>query len=190
MEACILKFAANHNAEDALQEATETLGDGDPWLHDIATVSRPLVGRVRIGASFSDGANVFREGDLARRAGALGVYTGLYVSMLLGPLSALFVPTEGGVSGAQLGALAEENLLHFAEIKKLLRPDSSLMVLLGSTETCDAMVRTFQSYYDHKVIRRAVPDDLRQTLEALRRMTAQLTGESADETAGSSRGMH
>jgi hypothetical protein len=55
MEICILKFESNHGAEEALREVIDSEGDRTPWLHDVAMVARPLVGRVRIGATYPDG---------------------------------------------------------------------------------------------------------------------------------------
>jgi uncharacterized membrane protein len=181
MEICILKFEADDAAENALKDVIDAQGDRKPWLHDVGTIARPLVGRVRIGASFPDGTSmVFREGDLADTAESLGAYSGYYLSLLTGPLRSMFATVDAAVKAGNVGAEAEERLLHIKEIKKNLDRDSSALVFIGSTEACDDMVQAFESYAP-KVIRRDVGQELLRRLEALHRMAAEGTAKAAAE---------
>jgi hypothetical protein len=60
------------------------------------------------------------------------------------------------------------------EIKKALPRDSSALVLIADTQTCDAMVKMFEAPIDGPtVVRRDVAEELRRRLEALHRMSAQ-----------------
>jgi hypothetical protein len=180
MEICILKFEGSHEAEDALQALLDEQGDRNPWLHDIGMIARPLVGRVRIGATFPDGqSKTFREGDLATAVEALGAYTGYYVSSIAGPLSMLAGAANLGLAARARGEEAEGRLLHLDELKKALPRDSSALVLIANAETCDAMVRLFKPY-SPKVIRREVADELRKWLDALHRRVAQAVQAEAE----------
>jgi hypothetical protein len=175
MEICILQYDGSYNAEDNLKEVMDLQGKQYPWLHDVGTIARPLVGRVRIGVTFPDGqSKTFREGDLANTAEALGGYTGYYVSSLFGPLSSMFATVNAGMEARAAGDEAEQRLFHLDEIKKALPRDSSALVLIAQTDVCDAMVKLFEfSEPRPKVIRRQAADELRKRLEALHRMLAQ-----------------
>jgi hypothetical protein len=173
MEICILKFEGSHAAEDALKSTLDAEGDRNPWLHDIGTIARPLIGRVRIGATFPAGkSQTFHEGDLATAVEALGAYTGYYVSSLAGPMSMVAGAANLGLAARARGEEAEHRLLHLDELKKALPRESSALVLIADTQTCDAMVKLFKAY-SPKVIRRDVADELRQWLNALHRRVAQ-----------------
>jgi uncharacterized membrane protein len=167
MEICILKFEGSRDAEDALNEVIEAQADRNAWLHDIGVIARPLVGRVRVGATFPDGkSKTFHEGDLADAVADLGAYTGYFVSALAGPLGSLIGSVNAATAaGAQGGAL-EARLFHLDELKKALPRDSSALVLIAQPDTCDQMVELFESY-EPKVIRRDVADELRKRLDAL-----------------------
>ncbi len=168
MELGILRFDGSHAAEDALQEVIDALADRNPWLHEVGVVSRPLLGRLRISASFPEGTKTFREGDLATAASDLGVYTGYLVSSLAGPLASMFATVNAAMAAGERGGELEERLFHIDEIKQQLPGDTSALVLIASPPTIDAMVSLFESY-EPKVIRRDVADELRERLEALRR---------------------
>jgi len=84
MEICVLKLDGSHTAEDALKEQLDAKGDRNPWLYDVGVVARPLIGRVRIVATFPDGnSTTFREGDLTKAVGELGAHTGYYLTQLI-----------------------------------------------------------------------------------------------------------
>jgi uncharacterized membrane protein len=173
MELCILKFQGTHDAEDALKEVTQANGDRKPWLHDIGMVSRPLVGRVRIGATFPDGTSTtFHEGDLANAVADLGAYTGYFVSSLAGPLEQMFRTVNTRMAAGDLGAEAEERLLHLDTLKKALPRGSSALALIANTQTCDEMVDLFRSY-DPEVIRRDVATELHDRLAEFHRQVEQ-----------------
>ena len=183
MELCILRFDGSHSAEDALKEVVDAQGDRNPWLNDVGMVARPLVGRVRIGATFPDGkSKTFHEGDLADAASALGAYTGYYVSALAGPFGSLFGITNAALTASAFGSDAEQRLFHLDELKKELSRDSSALALIASPDTCDKMVELFQSYQP-KVIRRDVAEELHQRLEAFHRRLAQQVAQAGAEGA-------
>jgi len=180
MEICILKFDGSRDAENALKEVSEAKGDRNPWLYDIGVISRPLVGRVRVAASFPDGkSKTFHEGDLADAVADLGAYTGYFVSALTGPLGQVIGAVRAATVAGAAGSEAEQRLLHLDEVKKALPRDSSVLVLVATPQICDAMVDAFKSYQP-KVIRRDVADELQQRLQGLHeRLAQQVTQQEA-----------
>jgi len=173
MELCILKFDGSRGAEDALKDVTDAQADRDPWLHEVAMVARPLVGRVRIGVTFPDGkSNTFHEGDLADAVSDLGAYTGYFISALAGPLGQLSTSFDAAVDAEAKGSDVEKRLFHLDEIKKALPRDSSALALIADPQICDRMVELFQNYQP-KVVRRDVADELRNRLEGLHRRAAE-----------------
>src|SRR5262249_42076607 len=111
MEICILKFDGNHAAESALKEVIDAEGVRSPWLHDVGMIARPLIGRVRVGATFPDGtAKTFHEGDLADVVAELGGYTGYFVSALAGPLGSIFGAANAATLSNAWGSEMEERL--------------------------------------------------------------------------------
>jgi uncharacterized membrane protein len=185
MEICILKFDGNHTAEDALKEVVDANADRNPWLHDIGVVARPLVGRVRVGATFPDGkSKTFHEGDLADAIADLGAYTGYYVSALAGPLGSMIGSVNAALAAGERGSEVERKLFHLDEMKKALPRDSSALVLIAQSDICNAMVEMFKSY-SPKVVRRQVAEELRQRLEALHDRLAEQFAEAEEERAPS-----
>src|SRR5262249_22234229 len=55
MEICILTFAGSHAAQNILSEVLDAQEDRTDWLHEVGIVSRAVVGRVRVSATFPDG---------------------------------------------------------------------------------------------------------------------------------------
>src|SRR5262249_10315284 len=91
MEIGILKFDGTHTAEDALNEVSDGEGDRGRWLHEIGVVSRPIIGRLTIRASYPETKDaVYREGDIAKKVGAYGAYTGYLLGALAGPFRQAF----------------------------------------------------------------------------------------------------
>jgi uncharacterized membrane protein len=182
MKIGILKFDGSHTAEDALQEVIDAQADENPWLHEIGIISRPLVGRLRISASFPEGKKTYRESDLTSAIADMGAYTGLFVSAFAGPFASVFAPVDSALAAGEKGKELEKKLLHLDELKKQLPRDSSALVLLASLDTIDKMVELFQSY-DPKVIRRDVADELRQRLQALHRHVLEDVAQAGQEGA-------
>jgi uncharacterized membrane protein len=185
MEICILKFEGSREAQDALSAVIDSQGDRNPWLSDVGVIARPLVGRVRIGATFPDGkSKTLHEGDLADAVSDLGAYTGYFLSALAGPLGSMIGSVHAAMlAGAQGGEL-ESKLFHLDELKKALPRDSSALVLIAQPEVCDQLVELFNEY-EPKVIRRNVADELKQRLQALHERLAQQfvqAGEGAPAT--------
>jgi hypothetical protein len=173
MELCILRFEGSRGAEDALKDVSDSEADRNPWLHEVAVVARPLIGRVRIGVTFPDGkSSTFHEGDLADAVSSMGAYTGYYISALAGPLTSMFRTVAVADAGETMGSEAEQRLFHLDEIKKALPRDSSALALIADPDICDTMVDLFSSY-EPKVIRRDVEDQLQRRLEGLHRRVAQ-----------------
>jgi hypothetical protein len=183
MEICILKFKSTHGAEDALSEMLEAEGDRNRWLLEVGAVTRPLVGRVRVSATFPDGqSKTFHEGDLADAVADMGAYTGYYVSALAGPFSSIFGTVDAAMAASSYGQEAEERLFHLDAIKKALPRESSALVLIANKETCDAMVAMFRTY-SPEVIRRDVTQELLDRLEGLQQRVAQQFAESGGASA-------
>ncbi len=183
MEICILKFDGSHRAEEVLAEVIDAQADRNPWLHDVGTIARPLIGRLRIGATFPDGkSKTFREGDLADAVSGLGAYTGYFLSSLAGPLGTMFGTVNAAMTAGARGSEAEARLLHLDELKKVLPRDSSALVLIAEPKTCDVAVEMFKTF-EPKVIRRDVEDELQKRLEALHERVAQQLMQAAQEEA-------
>ena len=86
MEIGILVFDGTHAAEDALKEVFDAEADRRPWLHEVGVVSRPMLGRLTIRASYPENKEaVYREGDIARKDGDTAAYTGYLLGALAGP---------------------------------------------------------------------------------------------------------
>jgi uncharacterized membrane protein len=183
MEICILKFPETNGAQDALKEVIDAQGDRNPWLHEIGVVSRPLVGRVKVAAAFPDGqSKIFREGDLSDLASDLGGATGYFLSLLAGPLGPMIGAIKASTLAGAAASGAEAKLFHLDELKKALPRESSALVLIADTKTCDAMVEMFNEY-DPQVVRREVADELRKRLEGLHERVAENLRQSIEEGA-------
>jgi uncharacterized membrane protein len=184
MEIGILKFDESHAAEEALQEVSDAEADRNPWLHEVGMIARPLLGRLRISASFPESkTKTFHESDLADAVGDLGAYTGYFVSALAGPLGSLFATVEAGMAAGEQGAELEERLFHIDEIKDQLPRDSSALILVANTATIDKMVELFEKF-DPKVIRRDAESELGQRLHEIhQRLVERLAARAEQEGA-------
>jgi hypothetical protein len=183
MEIGVLKFDGSHSAEDALKDVLDAEGDRNPWLHEIGMVSRPLIGRLRVSASFLEGTKTYRESDLAKAGADLGAYTGYWVSTLAGPIGSMFATVNAAMAAGERTSELEKRLLHIDEIKKQIPRDSSALVLVASSDTIDAMEKLFKSY-EPKVIRRDVDEELRERLEAFhKRVVQELAAQVEEEGA-------
>jgi hypothetical protein len=173
MDLCLLKFDGSHAAEDALNEVTDEIGDRTPWLHEVGVLARPLVGRIKVVATFPDGkSHTFHEGDLAETVSDLGAYTGYYVSALAGPLGSMIGSVNAGLAANSLGSEAEQRLFRLDEVKKALSRNSSVLALIAEPKICDEMVKTFKKY-SPTVVRRNVADELRERLDTLHQRLAE-----------------
>jgi uncharacterized membrane protein len=173
VEICILKFDETDGAEEALKDVRDVEGDKQPWLHEVGVIARPLLGRVRVTLNFPDGkSKTLHEGDLADAATDMGGLSGYYLSALAGPLGPMFGSVHGALFAGEEAGEVENQLFHLDDLKKALPRDSSALVIVGSPQLCDAMVKAFESY-GPKVIRRNVESELRARLEALHRRIAE-----------------
>jgi hypothetical protein len=173
MEICVLKFDGSRGADDALAEVMEADGAKNPWLLDVGVIARPLVGRVRVALSFPDGVSkTFHEGDVAEAAADAGGLSGYYLSALAGPFGPMFGAVDAAVEAGERGQQLEENLFHVEELKRVLPRDSSALVFLGDTETCDGFVEMFE-LYEPQVIRHYASEELLRRLQAIHERMAQ-----------------
>src|SRR5215469_12315484 len=122
----ILKLDGSPTAVEALKAHIDAKGDRNPWLYDVGVIARPLIGRVRIGATFPDGnSTTFREGDLTKAVGELGAYTGYYLAQLPGVRATrVGAAAKGGSAGKSLGGAMESELFGIDAIKEALPRDS------------------------------------------------------------------
>jgi hypothetical protein len=189
MEIGILKFDGTHSADDALKEVFDAEADRRPWLHEVGVVSRPILGRLTIRASYPEGKEgVYREGDLARKAGGYGAYTGYLLGALAGPFQQALFSLSASEAAEERASAAENRLFHIDELKELLPRASSALLLVAEPKIIDEMTESFSSY-DPQVIRRDVAEELRGRLQALRdRWLEQLEEPAA--TGPSSPSMH
>jgi hypothetical protein len=183
MEICVLKLDGSHTAEDALKEQIDAKADRNPWLYDVGVIARPLLGRVRIGATFPDGnSKTFREGDLTKAVGELGAHTGYYLTELIGlHESRIGAAVRGSAAGKSVGSAVETEVFQIDAIKEALPRDSSALVLVADTKLCDTFVETFKSY-EPQVVRRNVADELRKRLQAYNDQVAQAFAQAAGES--------
>ena len=167
MQICILGFKGSHSADDAYGEILDADGVDNPWLLEVGTIARPLVGRVRVGVTFPDGdSKTFHEGDFTKAVAELGGLTGYYVSALAGPFGSMFAVADAEAAAASFGSDAEQRLFHMNDMKKALPRDSSALVLIARDATCDALVGLFKGY-SPTVVRIDVEPELRERLQAL-----------------------
>lgn len=177
LQLCVLRFEGSHAAENALDEVIELEGPRHHWLLEIGALARPLVGRLRVSATFLDGETAtLHEGDLADAIADLGGYTGYYVSALAGPVASLLDATDALRIARAYGRAGEERLFHLDEVKRALPRDSSALVLIADPRICDAMVDMF-SAYTPKVLRHEVGDELRGRLRLVALRAAQMSGQ-------------
>jgi uncharacterized membrane protein len=182
MEIGILKFEGTHEAEDALKEVFDAEADRRPWLHEVGVVSRPLLGRLTIRASYPESREAYREGDIARRAGGYGAYTGYLLGALAGPLRQAFFSVAASEAAEERVSEVEKKLFHIDQLKELLPRGSSAVILIAEPPIVDEMVEAFASYAP-TVIRRDVAEELRGRLRALREQSLQQLEEMAASEA-------
>jgi hypothetical protein len=188
MELGMLIFDGNHTAEEALREVFDAEADRRKWLHEVGVISRPMVGRITIRASYPENKDAaYREGDLAQRAGDLGAYTGYLLGSLAGPFRASLLMVEAAAAAQSRVAEKEKKLFRIDELKELLPRASSALVLIAEPNVIDEMVQTFASYEPMKTVRRDVNEELRKRLQALREqsleeLAASIGGEPAPAT--------
>ena len=167
MQICILGFKGSHSADDAYGEILDAEGVRNPWLLEVGTIARPLVGRVRVGVTFPDGdSKTFHEGDFTNAVADLGGLTGYYVSALAGPFGSMFAAIDAESEAASFGSDVEQRLFHMDDMKKVLPRDSSALVLIAQDTTCDTLVGLFKGY-SPTVARINVEPELRARLQAL-----------------------
>jgi hypothetical protein len=185
MQICILGFKGSHSADDAYSDVLDAEGVRNPWLLEVGTIARPLVGRVRVGVTFPDGdSKTFHEGDFTNAVADLGGLTGYYVSALAGPFGSLFAAVDAESEAASFGSDVEQRLFHMDDIKKVLHRDSSALVLIAQDTTCDALVDMFDGY-SPIVVRIDVEPALRARLRALEVRAQQASQAQSDGASAS-----
>jgi hypothetical protein len=178
MEICVLKFDDTHEAEDDLGPKLEQYGDSEPWIHEVAVVSRPLVGRIKISGTFLDHSLKYREGDLTKAAGDVGAYTGYVVSNFFGPLLSPLAALEGQAETEDVAADLEEDLFRFEDVKGKLPRGSSALVLVADPEICDRFEAMFRDN-EPEVVRRELEPELRKRFDQIHQRVVQMLKERA-----------
>jgi len=165
MEMTILKFSNTHDADSALERALAAEGDRKPWLHDVAVVRRPLIGKISIRVTFEDGDKPIeiKRGDLASEGLDAGAMTGYLVGSLIGPLHADMAAMEGATRGRAAGKELGDKLMFVDEIKQVLPRGSSALVLVATPEVNDQLVQVFASD-SPEIIRRDLAREVEQRL--------------------------
>jgi hypothetical protein len=170
MEIGILVFDGKHAAEDALNEVFDAMADRQPWLHEVGVISRPVIGRLTIRASYPENKDVlYREGDIGKRAGDTSAYTGYVLGSLAGPFRASLLALSAGEVVQERVAEKEKKLFRIDELKALLPRASSALVLIAEPAVIDQMVEAFATYDAIKTVRRDVAKEMQRRLEALRK---------------------
>lgn len=173
MEICILKFKGANDANNSLKEVADAQADRYPWLHEVGVVSRPLIGRISIRATYEDEpAAEVMQGDIASKMSDVGTMTGYLIGSLVGPMHADMAAMEGTMRGQKVGKALEKQLLRIDDIKSVLPRGSSALVLIATPEIDDQMVSLF-SRWSPEVIRRDVAQEVQQRLETFQRKTQQ-----------------
>jgi uncharacterized membrane protein len=177
MELCILKFSGTHDADRAVQDVLEAQADGQPWLHEVGVVRRPLIGKISISATYEDDSTDVKQGEIASDVEDAGAMTGYLIGSLVGPLHAEMAALEGSMQARGLGEALEDKLLHVDDIKQVLPRGSSALVLVASPEINDQLVETFKEW-SPEVIRRDVAEEVAQRLHALEQRTRTMQQEA------------
>jgi hypothetical protein len=182
MEIGILVFDGKRVAEDALKEVFDAQADRRPWLHEVGVISRPVVGRLTIHASFPENKEaVYREGDLSQRAGDISAYTAFMLGAVVGPFRQALMSAAAGDDAQSRVAEKEKKLFHIDELKQILPRASSALVLMAEPAIIDEMVQTFGIYDPLKTVRRDVGQELQRRLRALRDQTLEQLAEQLRE---------
>jgi uncharacterized membrane protein len=166
MEVCILKFSGTSDADSALKDVVDGQADRHPWLHDVGVVSRPLLGKISISATYDDEAAEIEQGELASTVESAGAMTGYLIGSLVGPLHAEMAALEAASQARSLGDALEDKLLHVDEIKQILPRGSSALVLVATPDINDAFVEMFD-LWSPAVVRRDVAEEVEERLHTL-----------------------
>jgi hypothetical protein len=185
MEIGILVFDGKHAAEDALDEVFDAEADRRQWLHEVGVISRPVLGRLQIRASYPENKKaVYREGDIAQAAGDYSAFTGYMLGSLVGPFRASMLALGAADDVQGRVAEKEKKLFHIDELKQLLPRASSALVLIAEPKIIDEFVEAFAEYDPMKSVRRDVGQEMLKKLKTLRDQTLeQLEKKLAEEPA-------
>lgn len=147
MDICMLTLEGSRAAEVALEETLLVTQNRLRWLHDVNVVRRSALGRLTILACSSDDDLLrfeYEEGELAERAAQ--PYGGTT------PLPSLHAPRPGllAADGSWLVSMladeVERRFFHTEVFRRLLRRDTSALLLVADADTCLAMTHLFARY--------------------------------------------
>lgn len=166
MEICIIRFSDTHDADEALEKVLNAEGSRYPWLHDVAVVRRPVLGKISIRVAFADDEQPveLKQGDLGSRSVDAGAMTGYLIGSLVGPLHADMAALEGAARARSAGKAVGDKIMFVDEIKQVLPRGSSAIVLVASPEINDEFVRLYSSF-GPDIIRRDLAREVEQRLQ-------------------------
>jgi len=171
MEVCVLKFKGTDLADEALNRVASAQATPTTFLHEVAVVKRPLVGRISIRATFGDEeVGEIKQGDIAAQLKEAGAWTGYLVGSLGGPLHAQMSKLEAKRIVAPAAKELENDLMRIDDIKRLLPRGSSALVLVAAPDNVTRMVELFGTWKP-EVIRREISREVEMRLEELDRLT-------------------
>jgi len=165
MEICIQAFDGTHDADDALKSVLAAEAEQNPWLHQVAVVRRPVIGKISISATYDDEPSEVKQGDLASDIEEAGAMTGYLIGSLVGPLHAEMTALEASSQARALGGALEDKLLHVDDIKRFLPRGTSALVLVARSDINDRFVDVFDAWSPN-VVRRDIAEEIEERLHA------------------------
>jgi uncharacterized membrane protein len=134
LEVVAISLDGAHTAEATL--AGLRAGRDDDWLAEVSIIEHDADGRFSVKAK-----NPHIEDRHTGKGAAIGGLTGLFVGVISGPLGLVIWSTVGMAAGATIGSSKESTFLPLiSQFEACLRPDASMLVLVGERPVLDALV--------------------------------------------------
>jgi len=152
LEMVAVTYDGAHAAERALSDLRAERDD--QWLSEVSIIEHDTDGRYSVKAKNPD-----LEKSHIGSGAAIGGLTGLFVGAIGGPLGLLFWGTMGAMTGGAIGATHESAFLPLVEeLKAVLPPGASSLILVGETTNLDAFVKTLD-VPESQTMRRALTSE-------------------------------
>lgn len=155
MDICMLTLEGSRAAEHALEETLLVTQNRFRWLQDVNVVRRSALGRLTILACSSGDALPgfeYEEGELAERAARP------YPGSTPPPSAHAPRSSPSAVDDSWLVSMladeVERRFFHTEALRRLLRRDTSALLLVADAGTCVAMTRLFARYQPRVLSRR------------------------------------